>query len=502
MTDARGAAAPDPLREHEPSGGTPGSGAEPRTPGEGTPAAQGASPRGPAWGTQVGDTPAPGTPAPGVPLAAEPGQGSSAAEAEARAAEAPTPPRGIAVPPAERAIPSAASRAATGRTEVEAAPADREPAHALADDPHPPEHHLRDGRSRPAWLVPLVGALVIALLAGAVGGGIGYALASRGDGGDRGVLSAPLPDVDPSEGPIEAVAAKVLPSVVQLKVDGQGAGSRGTEGEGSGMVLSADGLILTNNHVVQGAAAGATVAAVLQDGRAVPVRVVGADPSSDIAVVRADGAAGLVPIELGNSDSLRVGQQVVAIGSPLGLGGTVTTGIVSALDRAVSVGGETGGDATVLNAVQTDAAINPGNSGGPLVDVRGRVVGINSAIASTGGAQGGSIGVGFSIPINQAKRVADELERTGKATRPALGLSLTSVGVPATGGAVVGQVNPGGPAERAGIRPGDVVTRIDDRLVTDSDELVAAVRDHAPGDVVTLFLGARQVQVTLEGRTG
>jgi putative serine protease PepD len=343
---------------------------------------------------------------------------------------------------------------------------------------------------------------VIALVAGAAGGGIGYAVANRGNAGDRGVLSSPLPEVDPSEGPIEAVAAKALPSVVQLKVDGQGAGSGGAEGEGSGMVLSADGLILTNNHVVQGAAAGATVTAVLQDGRSAPVRIVGTDPSSDIAVVRADGATGLVPIELGNSDSLRVGQQVVAIGSPLGLGGTVTTGIVSALDRAVSVGGESGGDATVINAVQTDAAINPGNSGGPLVDVQGRVVGINSAIASTGGAQGGSIGVGFSIPINQARRVADELERTGKATRPALGLSLTSVGVPATGGAVVGQVNPGGPAERAGIRPGDVVTRIDDRPVTDSDELVAAVRDHAAGDVVTLFLGTRQVRVTLEGQTG
>ncbi|MCW0213948.1 MAG: trypsin-like peptidase domain-containing protein [Pseudonocardia sp.] len=450
MTDARSGAEPDPLRDPEVTAGPTELGGEPRTPAEGIPTA----PASPPHGAEV--------------LSPE----------AARAAEAPTPTGGIPV-----TVPAPG------------------PAHARVEEEPPADHRLHEpaGRARPAWLVPLVAALAIALIAGAVGGGIGHALAGGGNGGDRGVLSAPLPDVDPSDGPIEAVAAKALPSVVQLRVKGRGIGD-GTQGEGSGMVLSADGLILTNNHVVQGAAAGATVTAVLQDGRTVPVRVVGTDPSSDIAVVRADGATGLVPIELGNSDSLRVGQQVVAIGSPLGLGGTVTTGIVSALDRAVSVGGESGGDATVINAVQTDAAINPGNSGGPLVDVRGRVVGINSAIASTGGAQGGSIGVGFSIPINQATRVADELERTGRATRPALGLSLTTVGVPDTGGAVVAQVNPGGPADKAGIRPGDVVTRIDDRPVTDSDELVAAVRDHAVGDVVTLVIDGRPVPVTLEGQ--
>jgi putative serine protease PepD len=192
---------------------------------------------------------------------------------------------------------------------------------------------------------------------------------------------------------------------------------------------------------------------------------------------------------------------VVAFGAPLGLGGSVTTGIISALDRAVSVGEESGAsEATVLSALQTDAAINPGNSGGPLVDMQGALIGINSAIATTG-AEGGSIGVGFAIPINQAKRVATELEQTGRATRAVLGVGLADPGR-STNGAVIGQVAPGGPAEKAGLRPNEVVTRVDDRLVTNGNELVAAIRDHAPGDQVTLTVDGRQVAVTLGGQTG
>jgi putative serine protease PepD len=342
--------------------------------------------------------------------------------------------------------------------------------------------------------------LVAALLGGGVGGYVGYESArAAGTGSSTGVLAEPLPPADPNAtplSPVEAVAARVLPSVVQLQVQGVR-----TAGEGSGIVLSADGLLLTNNHVVEAAANGGQVVALFQDGTSAPARMVGRDPSSDLAVLRVQGVSGLTPVTLGNSDSLRVGQQVVAFGAPLGLGGTVTTGIISALNRAVSVGQESGAsEATVLSAVQTDAAINPGNSGGPLVDMQGALIGINSAIATTG-AQGGSIGVGFAIPINQAKRVAEELERTGRATRAVLGVALTADAQTSTG-ATIGQITPGGPAEQAGLRAGEVVTRVDDRLVTNGNELVAAIRDHAPGDRVTLTVDGRQVQVTLSGQSG
>jgi putative serine protease PepD len=354
-------------------------------------------------------------------------------------------------------------------------------------------------RGRGLGAVAAVG-LVAALLGGGVGGYVGYESArSTSTGTSPGVLADPLPPADPNAAPlspVEAVAARVLPSVVQLQVEGL----RGA-GEGSGMVLSADGLLLTNNHVVEAAANGGRVVALFQDGTSAPAQIVGRDPSSDLAVLRAQGVSGLTPVTLGNSDSLRVGQQVVAFGAPLGLGGTVTTGIISALDRAVSVGQDSGAsEATVLSAVQTDAAINPGNSGGPLVDMQGAVIGINSAIATTG-SEGGSIGVGFAVPSNQAKRVAEELERTGRATRAVLGVSLAAGGRTANG-ATIGQVTPGGPAEQAGLRAGEVVTKVDDRLVTNGNELVAAIRDHAPGDRVTLTVDGRQVDVTLSGQTG
>ncbi len=344
-------------------------------------------------------------------------------------------------------------------------------------------------------------AIALALVAGCVGGAIGAEVATSAGSGDGGVLSDPLPAAD-SDLPmtqIERVAQKVLPSVVQLSVEG-GALSRGEQGEGSGMVVSADGLVLTNNHVVEPAATGGTLRAVFQDGRTAPMRIIGRDPQSDLAVVKADNLAGLTPIELGNSEGVRVGQQVTAFGSPLGLGGSVTTGIVSALDRAVSVGGEGGattgpGSATVLSALQTDAAINPGNSGGPLVDMQGRVVGINSAIATTGGAGGGSIGVGFSIPINQAKRVADQLRTGGRATHAVLGVEVTDD--PQQAGARLRTVAPGGAAARAGLKPGDLVVRLGDQRITTGTDLQAAVRSQAPGSTVELQLADRAVPVVL-----
>jgi putative serine protease PepD len=338
-------------------------------------------------------------------------------------------------------------------------------------------------------------ALVSALLGGAIGGAAGFTLAGgrSGDGDTPSVLAQPLPGPASDGaviGPAESVAAKVLPSVVQLRVDGAS-----SAGEGSGMVLSPDGLLLTNNHVVESAARGGKVTAVFQDGATAPVDIIGRDPSFDIAVMRARDVSGLTPIELGNSDTARVGQQVVAFGSPLGLGGTVTTGIISAINRPVSVGGDrVSSDATVLNALQTDAAINPGNSGGPLVDMHGQLIGINSAIATTG-AEGGSIGVGFAIPVNQAKRVADELQRTGKASRAQLGVSVGDD--PNLSGARIRSVDPGSAAERAGLRAGDLVIRFGGQRIMAGEGLQAAVRSRAPRETVEVELPDRTLSVTL-----
>ena len=344
-------------------------------------------------------------------------------------------------------------------------------------------------------------ALVTALLGGGIGGAVGASRAKDDPDAappSASVLDEPLPGVDAAAAPtgaVEAVAERVLPSVVQLQVD-----IGGRHGEGSGMVLSPDGLLLTNNHVVEAATGGGTVTAVFQDGRRAEAEIVGRDPVSDLAVLRARGVSGLRTIELGNSEAVRVGQQVVAFGAPLGLGGTVTTGIISAVDRPVSIGPDQADEATVFNALQTDAAINPGNSGGPLVDMQGRVVGVNSAIATIGGPQGGSIGVGFSIPVNQAKRVAEELERTGRASRAVLGVNIEDV--PQRGGALVRSVVPGGAAEQAGIHAGDIVVRFGDQLITERIDLQAAVGSRAPGEVVEVGLPDRTVQVTLTAAPG
>ena len=350
--------------------------------------------------------------------------------------------------------------------------------------------------------------LVAATVGGATGGVIGYSLADRPQANGSSALDAAKPPArqasDAPAGSAEEVAAKVLPTVVQIQVRGR----TGT-GEGSGVIISADGLILTNNHVVEGAANGGQLRVVFNDGRQADATIVGRDPSSDLAVIRADGVSGLTPAELGRSDDLAVGQEVIAIGSPLGLSGTVTTGIVSALNRPVLTGGQSSDQTTVLDAIQTDAAINPGNSGGPLVDSQGRVIGINSAIASIsgGGSQSGSIGLGFAIPIDQARRIADELVKDGKATQAVLGVGVgdAQINGAQSGGAQISRVEPGGPADQAGIKAGEIVTKVGDRRIEDGDALVAAIRSHAPGDKVTLTVGdgtnQRTVEVTLGSRT-
>ncbi|MDD7967619.1 S1C family serine protease [Actinomycetospora lemnae] len=372
-------------------------------------------------------------------------------------------------------------------------------------------------RRRPSVAL-VAGALAAVLVAGGVGGAVGYEAASSAGGGSSVLSSAPsssgATDQAPAAAPgsVEQVADTVLPSVVQLE---------GPSGEGSGVVISADGLILTNAHVLEagqaaqqqsplggegqvpgrvpGQAQGLT--AVFQNGNRAPVQVVGTDTSADLAVVRAQGVSGLTPATIGDSSQLRVGQEVVAVGSPLGLSGTVTTGIVSALQRPVATGGAQSGQATVLDAIQTDAAINPGNSGGALVDMQGRVIGITSAIASLGqssGGQSGSIGLGFAIPIDQAQRIGTELINQGYATRAVLGVGVTE----GADGAVLGQIAPGGPAAAAGLQQGDVVTRVDDRVIPDADSLVAAIRSQEPGAQVTLTVTSpggqpRPVPVTL-----
>jgi putative serine protease PepD len=253
------------------------------------------------------------------------------------------------------------------------------------------------------------------------------------------------------------------------------------EATGSGIVISKDGLIVTNNHVVSGAGQGAKLSVILNDGRTVSATIKGTDPLTDLAVIHAD-ATDLTPATLGQSGKLAVGQGVVAIGSPFGLEATVTSGIVSALNRPVTSGDEQQDSTTVFPAVQTDAAINPGNSGGALIDLAGQVVGINSAIKTAGGSgqsEGGNIGLGFAIPIDQAK---------GKATHARLGVTVgdaqSSDGL--TNGARLGEVTPGGAADKAGLQSGDVVTAVDGKAIASGDALVAAVRSHRPGDQVTL----------------
>ncbi|MET0236796.1 MAG: trypsin-like peptidase domain-containing protein [Kibdelosporangium sp.] len=360
--------------------------------------------------------------------------------------------------------------------------------------PTPPPHTPPPRRAKGL----VAGVAVLALLVGGGAGALGgYLVADQNTSQAPSALDVPKPAQQASnlpEGTIEAVADKVLPSVVQLRTQ---------SGEGSGFVIRADGLIVTNNHVVEQAASGGTLKAVFQDGQTADATVVGRDPSSDLAVVQAKGVSGKIPATLGRSDDLKVGQAVIAIGSPFELSGTVTSGIISSLHRPTRAGGENGSEATVMDAIQTDAAINPGNSGGPLVNMAGQVVGINSAIYSPGSTstrqQGGSVGIGFSIPIDQARRTADEIVKTGKATQTVLGVTVKTA---ENGGAQVNELTQGGAAQKAGLASGDVVTKMDDRRIETSDALVAAVRSKAPGDKVKLTIGdgSRTVEVTLGGQ--
>jgi putative serine protease PepD len=288
------------------------------------------------------------------------------------------------------------------------------------------------------------------------------------------------------DGSVESAAAAVLPSVVKIDVAGPT-----EQGSGSGIILSSDGEILTNNHVVEVAGTSGQITIEFNDGTHAPAKVLGTDPLTDTAVVQAEGVNGLKPATIGKSAEAKVGQEVVAIGSPMGLNATVTSGIVSALDRPVNVGSDNQGNTTVYPAIQTDAAINPGNSGGALVDLAGHVIGINSSILTTNSSvqsEAGSIGLGFAIPIDEVMPLIDEMAQGETPTHARLGISVenagTASGAQVVDGATIRQVNSGSAAESAGLQNGDVITKIDDHLISDADALVATIRSYRPGDSV------------------
>lgn len=332
--------------------------------------------------------------------------------------------------------------------------------------------------------IPLGPALALAAVAGLVGSAVGDFTSSGTFLGHRVNLVSVSKTIERAPNSVAGIAQRVLPSVVSISTE-----TSSGSATGSGFVIESAGYILTNNHVVDGAVGGGSIVVTLNDGRSMTATVVGKDSSYDLAVLKIS-ATNLPALQFGDSDKVQVGDSVIAVGSPLGLSGTVTSGIISAKDRAVSAGGSSG-ESSFINALQTDAAINPGNSGGPLVDATGAVIGINSAIASLGssyGSQSGSIGLGFAIPINQARKTANQLIKTGKATYPIIGISLDVSYT--SGGAKVAStpnsVRAGGPAAAAGLKAGDIITKFDGKTITGPDELIVAVRARSVGDRVHL----------------
>lgn len=365
----------------------------------------------------------------------------------------------------------------------------------------PPPAPTRSIRKRTIALIA-AGALIL----GAAGGFGAAALYDSGNGpsaespaalpvsNTTGTMSRP-------DGSVASIAAAVLPSVVSIEAKS----SAGRTATGSGFVIRSDGYIVTNNHVVEGA--NGNVAVLMSDGTVLDGTVVGTTTVYDLAVVKIN-KTGLKPLVLGDSSKVVVGDPVIAVGSPLGLDSTVTSGIVSALHRPVTTGSSSQAASSFIDAIQTDAAINPGNSGGPLINANGEVIGINSAIASLPGATqatgAGSVGLGFAIPSNQVRRTVDQLITTGTATYPVIGVVLDGTNQ-GQGVLVATSVNgqpgvvPGSPADKAGIKAGDVITQIDGRPVSRDQDLVVAIRAKAPGDQVTFTIlrGGKQMKITV-----
>jgi putative serine protease PepD len=354
-------------------------------------------------------------------------------------------------------------------------------------------------------------ALLVGVLGGVAGGAAyeswhGHHTEGQLGGGlaDAGTVSkAPLPAGNRS---VAAVAQQLLPSTIQVLAQYHGKKDGAT---GSGFVLDSAGHYITNNHVVADAVANhGPIEIVDQKGDKFNAIVVGRSPTYDLAVLYVKGGPALPPASLGSARVLRVGDQVVAFGSPLGLSSTVTSGIVSALNRPVTTSDAASEASSYINAVQTDAAINPGNSGGPLVDLAGRVVGVNSAIATTGNSgsgQAGNIGVGFAIPIDQVKITADQILRTGEARYPVIGATVNTGATTGTGARILG-VKSSSPAADAGLRTGDVVTAVAGEPVADGIALIVAIRAHQPGDTVSFTVrrgtSSMQLRITLGSQVG
>lgn len=324
--------------------------------------------------------------------------------------------------------------------------------------------------------------VLIALLAGSLGGFLGVNAAGGSLFREVNLVSS-TSTIERAPDSVAGIAQRVLPSVVSINTRTLNSG-----GSGSGFVIDSNGYILTNNHVISDAViSGGKIQVTLNDGTTYTGKVIGRDASFDLAVLKID-AIGLKALQFGDSDKIAVGDAVIAIGSPLGLSGTVTTGIISAKDRAVTTG-DSRTESSFINALQTDAAINPGNSGGPLVDSTGAVIGINSAIASLGTtSQAGSIGLGFAIPINQGRKIADQLIKYGVATYPVVGISLdvNYMGVGAQISTSSTGILPGSPAQKAGLKAGDVIIEFDGKKINSPEELIVSVRSKNVGDRVTL----------------
>ena len=341
-------------------------------------------------------------------------------------------------------------------------------------------------------------AVVIALIAGGIG-----AVVVRSTTTNIGAnLVETNNKVERAPDSIAALAARVIPAVVSISVKGSS-----SSGTGSGFFLDSNGYILTNNHVVEAAATRGTITVELSNGKKYGAKLMGRDNSYDLAVLKID-VTSAPTLQLGNSDLAQVGDSVIAIGSPLGLSGTVTSGIISSKNRAVTTGNGSG-ESSFINALQTDAAINPGNSGGPLVDSTGAVIGVNSAIATLGSSsQTGSIGLGFAIPINQAKKTAEQLIKTGFATYPIMGISVDTrfTGTGALISSDGAGVTPAGPADKAGLKEGDVIIEFGGVEVENSDELIVMIRSKSVGDKVTIQYQrnniTRQTTVTLAASKG
>ncbi|MGW2725680.1 trypsin-like peptidase domain-containing protein [Streptomyces sp. NPDC001492] len=465
--------------------------------------------------------PAPGTPVTGVPtpLAAPEPHGAldptrppgtpAPAAPEAHSTSAPTQPSGTAAQLSPPAVPDPAGT-----------PGSTQPGAALLSTPWQnydpwaaaPLQQTGAVVERRRVRSGLVGgAVVLALVSGVVGGGIGAYLERNGGVGAVELPQAGKEPAGRAPDSVAGIAARALPSVVTLHVTGAD-----ESGTGTGFVLDDQGHILTNNHVVE-PAAGSTgvtggISVTFNSGDTAKATVVGRDSGYDLAVVKVSNVRGLKPLALGNSDNVQVGDPVVAIGAPFDLEGTVTAGIISAKERPITAGGDSsdGSDVSYVDALQTDAPINPGNSGGPLLDSKARVIGINSAIRSADNStdesgQAGSIGLGFAIPVNQAKRVAEELINSGRATHPVIGVTLdmdytgdgARVGTKASGGGPA--VSRGGPGDKAGIKAGDIITEVDGERVHSGEELIVKTRAHRPGDRLELTVrrGGEEKKISL-----